>query len=75
MTGPELLVGDGQQLAAEVLGRLGFEYDAEVGSVSRRRAALCRSARTSRCCFTIAAPRRAEAREYAATWSLQPDER
>src|SRR5438067_9869815 len=31
-TGPELVAGDGQALAAEVLGRLGFEYDAELGS-------------------------------------------
>ena len=32
MTGPTLLVGDGQELASEVLGRLGFAYDAEIGS-------------------------------------------
>jgi hypothetical protein len=31
MTGPGLLAGDGQQLAAEVLGRLGFDYDAHLG--------------------------------------------
>ena len=31
-TGPEIVAADGQELAAEVLGRLGFEYDAEVGA-------------------------------------------
>lgn len=75
-TGPQIVVGDGQQLAAEVLGRLGFEYDAEVGA---------RVAEAGRLLQGVAAnvamllhDRGAsveEAREYAATWSLQPDER
>ena len=76
MTGPTLLAGDGQQLAADVLGRLGFHYDAEVGSkiVEARRLL---EAITSNLAMLIhergASPD--EAREYAATWSLQPDER
>jgi hypothetical protein len=31
-TGPRIVAGDGQELAAAVLGRLGFDYDAEVGA-------------------------------------------
>ena len=39
-TGPKLVTGgDGQRLAAEVLGRLGFAYDAEVGAARRARRA------------------------------------
>jgi hypothetical protein len=75
-TGPQLVAGDGQELAAEVLGRLGFEYDSEVGSrvtharlmlwpVSANVAMLLHGRRAS--------PE--EAREYAAEWSLQPDDR
>lgn len=75
-TGPDIVVGDGQQLAAAVLGRLGFEYDAEVGT---------RVAEASRLLMPVAAnvamllhdcgASVEDAREYAATWSLQPDER
>ena len=30
--GPRIVAGDGLELAASVLGRLGFEYDADVGA-------------------------------------------
>jgi hypothetical protein len=76
MTGPELLAGDGQVLAAEVLGRLGFAYDAEVGSrvVSARRSLLAISANVAMLLHDRGASPE-EAREYSATWSLQPDDR
>jgi hypothetical protein len=76
MTGPELLAGDGQVLAAEVLGRLGFAYDAEVGSrvVSARRSLLAISANVAMLLHDRGASSE-EAREYSATWSLQPDDR
>ena len=76
MTGPELLAGDGQELAAEVLGRLGFAYDAEVGSrvVGARRSLLPISANVAMLLHDRGASPE-EAREYSATWSLQPDER
>jgi len=76
MTGPELLTGDGQQLAAEVLGRLGFVYDAEVGSrVVAAREALLPIAANLAMLLNDRGGSPEEAREYAATWSLQPDER
>ena len=76
MTGPELLVGDGQELAAEVLGRLGFAYDAEVrltGHEGTRVVAPDRRERGD----AAQRPRRIArgVREYSATWSLQPDDR
>ena len=76
MTGPELLAGDGQELAAEVLGRLGFAYDAEVGSrvVGARRSLLPISANVAMLLHDRGASPE-EAREYSAMWSLQPDER
>jgi hypothetical protein len=76
MTGPELLVGDGQELAAEVLGRLGFAYDAEVGSrvVGARRALLPIGANVAMLLHDRGASPE-EAREYSTAWSLQPDER
>jgi hypothetical protein len=76
MTGPELLVGDGQELAAEVLGRLGFAYDAEVGSrvVKARESVLPISANVAMLLNDRGASPE-DAREYSATWSLQPDDR
>ena len=76
MTGPELLTGDGQVLAAEVLARLGFAYDAEIGSrvVSARRSLLAISANVAMLLHDRGASPE-EAREYSATWSLQPDDR
>jgi hypothetical protein len=76
MTGPELLTGDGQELAAAVLGRLGFVYDAEVGSrvLGARRSLLPISANVAMLLHDRGASPE-EAREYSATWSLQPDER
>ena len=76
MTGPELLTGDGQVLAAEVLARLGFAYDAEIGSrvVSARRSLLPISANVAMLLHDRGASPE-EAREYSATWSLQPDDR
>jgi len=76
MTGPELLAGDGQQLAAEVLGRLGFAYDAELGSrvVEGRRLLEPIAANLAMLIHDRGASPD-EAREYAETWSLQPSER
>jgi hypothetical protein len=75
-TGPELVVGDGQELAAAVLGRLGFEYDAETGSrvIEARNLMAPISANVGMLLHGRGGSRE-EAREYAATWSLQPHER
>jgi hypothetical protein len=75
-TGPQLVAGDGQELAAAVLGRLGFEYDAETGSrvIEARDLMAPISANVAMLLHDRGASRE-EAREYAATWSLQPDER
>ncbi|HJU37091.1 MAG TPA: hypothetical protein VJ716_06720 [Gaiellaceae bacterium] len=75
-TGPEIVAGDGQELAAAVLGRLGFEYDAEVGSRVVEAARLLQgvSANVAMLLHDRGASV-AEAREYASTWSLQPDDR
>ena len=75
-TGPELVSGDGQELAAAVLGRLGFEYDAETGSrvIDARNLMAAISANVAMLLHCRGASRE-EARDYAATWSLQPDER
>jgi hypothetical protein len=75
-TGPAIVTGDGQELAAAVLGRLGFEYDAEAGSrvVAARELTRPVSANVAMLLHGRGASRE-EAREYAATWSLQPDER
>ena len=76
MTGPELLVGDGQQLAAEVLGRLGFAFDAEVGSrVEEARELLLPIAANLAMLIHDRGASPEEARDYSATWSLQPDDR
>lgn len=75
-TGPGIVAGDGHELAADVLGRLGFEYDAEVGS--RVAEAGMRLQGVSANVAMLLHGRGAsveEAREYAGTWSLQPDER
>jgi len=76
MTGPALLVGDGQQLAAEVLGRLGFVYDAELGSrvAGARRLLLPIAANLAMLIHDRGASPE-EARDYADTWSLQPADR
>jgi len=75
-TGPQLVVGDGQELATAVLARLGFEYDAETGSrvIEARDLMAPISANVAMLLHDRGASRE-EAREYAATWSLQPDER
>jgi hypothetical protein len=75
-TGPTIVVGDGQRLAAEVLGRLGFAYDAEVGAHVAEASRLLQgvSANVAMLLHDQGASTE-EAREYAATWSLQPDER
>jgi hypothetical protein len=76
MTGPELLAGDGQQLAAEVLGRLGFDYDGEVGSrVDEAREALLPISANVAMLLNDRGASPEEARDYSATWSLQPDDR
>jgi hypothetical protein len=59
-----------------VLGRLGFEYDAEVGSrvVEARNLLAPVSANVAMLLHDRGASPE-EAREYAAAWSLLPDER
>jgi len=75
-TGPELVSGGGQELAADVLGRLGFEYDAEVGSqVSEARLMLWPVSANVGMLIHGRGASVEEAREYAAEWSLQPDDR
>jgi hypothetical protein len=75
-TGPELVAGDGQELAAAVLGRLGFEYDADVGSrVVEARDLLAPVSANVAMLLNGRGASREEAREYAAAWSLLPDER
>ena len=74
--GPPIFVGDGQQLAADVLGRLGFEYDAELGArVTDARRLLQGVSSNVAMLLHDRGASLDEAREYAATWSLQPDER
>ena len=75
-TGPELLAGDGQRLVADVVRRLGLDYDAELGT--RINAARRTLAPVSSNVTMLLHERGAsvdEARDYAATWSLQPDYR
>jgi hypothetical protein len=75
--GPTIVAGgDGQALAAEVLGRLGFDYDAETGSrvTEARRLLVPVSANVAMLIHGRGASPE-EAREYASTWSLLPDER
>ena len=76
ITGPALLVGDGQQLAAEVLGRLGFVYDAELGSrVAEARRLLLPIAANLAMLIHDRGASPEEVRDYADTWSLQPADR
>jgi hypothetical protein len=74
--GPMIVAGAGHELAAAVLARLGFEYDAEIGSrvTEARRRLWPISANVAMLLHDRGASVE-EAREYAATWSLQPDER
>jgi hypothetical protein len=75
-TGPVLVAADGQELAAEVLRRLGFEYDAEIGSrVTQARLMLWPVSANVAMLLHGRGASVEEAREYAAEWSLQPDER
>jgi hypothetical protein len=75
-TGPRIVAGEGQELAAAVLGRLGFEYDAAVGArVTEARHLLWPVSANIAMLLHGRGASAAEAREYAATWSLQPDER
>jgi hypothetical protein len=75
-TGPYLVADDGQELAAAVLGRLGFEYDAELGArvIEARELARPVAANVAMLLHGRDASRE-EALEYATTWSLQPPER
>jgi hypothetical protein len=76
MTGPKLLVGDGQQLSAEVLGRLGFAFDAELGArVDQARELLQPLSANLAMLIHDRGASPEEARDYADTWSLQPAER
>jgi hypothetical protein len=73
--GPPIVAGDGQQLAAAILERLGFAYDAAVGArvAEARRLLQGVSANVAMLLHDRGASPE-EAREYAATWSLRPDE-
>lgn len=74
--GPRIVAGDGQELAAAVLGRLGFDYDAETGSrVTEARDLLSPIAANVAMLLHARGASPEEAREYAATWSHLPDER
>ncbi len=75
-TGPYLVAGDGQELAAAVLARLGFEYDAKAGArvIEARELTRPVSANVAMLLHGRGASRD-EALEYATTWSLQPPER
>ena len=75
-TGPSLVAGDGQELAAAVLGRLGLEYDAATGARVLEARELMRpvSANVAMLLHGRGASRE-EALDYATTWSLQPPER
>jgi hypothetical protein len=76
MTGPRLVAGDGQELAAEVLGRLGFAYDAAVGArVVEARELLAPLSANLAMLIHARGGSAEEAREYADEWSLQPAER
>jgi hypothetical protein len=75
-TGPYIVAGKGQELAAAVLERLGFEYDAEVGArVTEARHLLWPGSANVAMLLHDRGASREVAREYAATWSLLPDER
>jgi len=75
-TGPYLVAGDGQELAAAVLGRLGFEYDAEVGARVIEARELTRPVAANIAMLLHGrGGSREEALEYATAWSLQPPER
>ena len=74
--GPHIVAGDGQELAAAALARLGFEYDAEVGTgVTEARHLLWPVSANIAMLLHGRGGSAEEAREYAATWSLLPDER
>ena len=71
--GPDLLVGDDQELSAEELGRLGFAYDAELAArVEEARELLLPIASNLAMLIHDRGKSRDEARDYSATWSLQP---
>lgn len=73
---PPMVAGDGQELTASVLGRLGFEYDAEVGArVARAARSLTGVAANVAMLINDRGATREEAREYASTWVLGSEER
>jgi hypothetical protein len=75
-TGPRIVAGEEQELAAAVLGRLGFEYDAETGArVTEARHLLWPISANVAMLLHDRGASAEQAREYAATWSLQPDDR
>jgi hypothetical protein len=75
--GPKIVVGEeADSLAADVLGRLGFEYDAEVGAgVGEAQELLTGVSSNVAMLLHDRGSSADEAREYAATWSHQPDDR
>lgn len=75
-TGPGIVAGEGQELAAQVLGRLGFEYDAETGArVLEARHLLWPITANVAMMLHGRGASVEETREYADTWSLQPEDR
>jgi hypothetical protein len=75
-TGPGIVAGEGHELAAEVLGRLGFEYDAETGArVTEARHLLWPVSANVAMLLHDRGASLDEVREYAGTWSLAPDDR
>jgi hypothetical protein len=74
--GPHIVAPEADALASEVLGRLGFAYDAEVGArVDDARRLLAAVASSTAMLVNVDGGTADEAREYAAAWSLQPQER
>ena len=75
-TGPELVAPEPDALASEVLGRLGFAYDAEIGvEVARARRLLDAVASNTSMLLNVDGASVDEARDYCGARSLQPQER
>jgi hypothetical protein len=75
-TGPRIVAGEGHELAAGVLRKLGFEYDAETGArVTEARLLLWPVSANVAMLLHDRGASVEEVREYARTWSLAPDDR
>jgi hypothetical protein len=74
--GPDVVAPDEAELAASVLGRLGLEYDAELGArIADARRQLAAVSATTSMLLHVDGATPDEAREFAAEWSLQPQAR